>query len=151
MTFTANKLPMALAIFCSGRICERQSCPIFAKQNGVLNCHIFVRDNPDKAAELMGLEVVEVEDKDKPRLTEQELAICKAVGAKWVSRDEGEAPYVRLYKSEPYKKTDIRGNTYYTERDSESEHIGNIDVSIFSSLNCGDLVNVEELLKEAEQ
>ena len=147
MTFTANKLPMALAIFCSGRICERQSCPIFAEQNGVLNCHIFVRDNPDKAAEIMGLEVVEVEDKDKPRLTEQELAICKAVGAKWVSFDDTNEDVVDIWTIKPETRM-FDGKRHYYEQ--STEHIACVNSYLFPSLKPGDCINVEEILKEVE-
>lgn len=76
------------------------------------------------------------------RLTPEELEICRALEAKWVSRDgscEGEV--VHLWSSEP--KQDEDGDYLYS---SDNAPIAAVFKGIFKSINRGDCINVEELL-----
>lgn len=73
----------------------------------------------------------------KPRLTPAELAICKAVGAKWVSRDKDEY-FVILRSAEPVEN----GNgCFCTAEDSES-WIADVGVGLFPSVKPGDCICV---------
>ena len=81
------------------------------------------------------------------RLTPDELTICKALGAKWVSRDDEEPSFsfmdVRFWKSMPSKGS----RSYYTT-ESDSDTIALCDAYLFPSLKPGDLVNVEDLINK---
>lgn len=81
------------------------------------------------------------------RLTPDELTICKALGAKWVSRDDEEPSFssmdVRFWKSMPSKGS----RSYYTT-ESDSDAIALCDAYLFPSLKSGDLVNVEDLINK---
>lgn len=138
---TVDDINVARRIFCNT---ECEICPISNSNNGTgIGCCDFSAMYPDKAAELMGLEVVEV----TPRLTEQELAICKALGAKWVSR--GIEPFnfveesVQLWSDKPihtWKRSySIEHNTVYL--------LASMSAELFASVHPGDLVNVEELIE----
>lgn len=75
-------------------------CPLsFDNFNHPIGCGSFVQEFPDRAAELMGVEAVEVYNS---KLTKQEVDICKAVGAKWVSRG-CKSEVVSLWKSKPLR------------------------------------------------
>lgn len=132
----------ARSAFC-GRVenvCDK--CPLSRANNGKgIICLYFVRDYPEKAAELMDLEAIEEEG--KPKLTEQELAICKLVGAKWVSRDGTHPGWenVCLWISKPeyQEKT-------YCGADLDDD-IATFSTDYFPSLEPGDLVNVEEMIE----
>lgn len=141
MTF--DSINKAYSAFCGLHFCD--SCPLSKGSNGKkLSCKDFKNSLPDKAAELMGLEVIEVED--KPCLTEAELAICKAVGAKWVSiNDDGGD--VELWDEEPRKEN----GTYFIGYPPSPFGLARIASGLFPSLNPGDCVNVEGILKEAEK
>ena len=75
-----------------------------------------------------------------PRLTEPEIAIMRAVGAKWVSRDEG-FDDVFLWLDKPRLSDDNKG--YYL-----SSKLGNCITSVraklFPSVKPGDLIGLEE-------
>ncbi len=115
-------------------------CPLKDKAIGSKSCYEYCQTHPEEAAALIGYEIIEVESK----LTEQELAICKAVGAKWVSRNElGDT--VSLWESKPVLFPEAK-RCYY----SNGKFIACMPLKLFPSLNSGDLVNVEELLKEAK-
>ena len=136
-----DDIEKARKVFCDAKC---KICPISSFNNSTgMECDNFTAVYPDKAAELMGLEVVEAED--KLHLTEQELAICKALGAKWVSWDKFHIPELRrgivdLWKCSPH----YNGAQY-----SGTGLLARVDIEMFPSLNPGDLVNVEEILKEA--
>lgn len=80
-----------------------------------------------------------------PRLTEAELAICKPVGAKWVSRSDSNAAddfkYVKLWEEKPTK------NVYgkWEETVHLDVHLGVIDARKFPSVQFGDCICVEEV------
>lgn len=69
-----------------------------------------------------------------PRLTEKELEICRALGAKWVSRNEG-CRMVHLWKTRP------SGNRLFH---SDEQDIGLIDASLFPSVKDGTCICAEE-------
>lgn len=120
-------------------------CPLKGKAARAESCYAYCQAHPEEAIALIGLEVVEVED--KPRLTEQELAICKAVGAKWVSWDKFHIPELRngivdLWECSPH----YNGAQY-----SGTGLLAKVGIELFPSLNPGDCVNVEELLESSEQ
>ena len=139
MTF--DSIDKAYGAFCGQHFCD--SCPLSKESaDKKLSCKDFKNSFHDKAAELMGLEVIEVED--KPHLTEAELAICKALGAKWVSRDGEGYNYmgvVKLWREKPQM-----GNSpcYYL---TAGTYIATCELNCFPSLSPGDCVNVEELMK----
>lgn len=68
-----------------------------------------------------------------PRLTEAELAICKAVGAKWVSKDERISQDINLWESKP-KKDEI--GTF------SGQWFGRIHGALFPSVRPGDCLEV---------
>ena len=79
-----------------------------------------------------------------PRLTEAELAICKYVGAKWVSkdkiRDDGGASLWR-------KKPDYWDELYDSE-ESDALIATFFDKDVFSNVHPGDCICVEEVTGE---
>ena len=75
-----------------------------------------------------------------PRLTEAELAICKAVGAKWVSRDSTENSYVYLWDAKPKYSGVGYGFKDYNGNPSISVVYNS---GLFPSIHLGDCINVE--------
>ena len=80
-----------------------------------------------------------------PHLTEPELAICKAVGAKWVSMNAigiGKSR-VTLWDDKPM----FDGSMFYITEDDESfiavSTIGRINQNLFPSVHPGDLIPVD--------
>ena len=72
-----------------------------------------------------------------PHLTELELAICKAVGAKWVSRDK-ESDSVDLWGVKPIKERGFyKVNGEYP--------IATVRDDLFPSVKPGDCICVEEV------
>ena len=141
-----DDIEKARKVFCDAKC---KICPISSFNNSTgMECDNFTAVYPDKAAELMGLEVVEAED--KLHLTEQELAICKALGAKWVSKNEVCTSNVVFWKNKPKAYCQLAGKTSKRFFEApDSEYIGSVSAEYFPSLNPGDLVNVEEILKGA--
>lgn len=82
----------------------------------------------------------------KPRLTKEELEICRALGAKWVSRDDelGDVVNVDIWDDKPEKSSD--GS--YMAYKKDTLHIAGINFKIFPSIKPGDCINVEELMKD---
>ncbi len=76
-----------------------------------------------------------------PRLTEPEIAIMRAVGAKWVSRDEY-ADQVDLWSQEPVNK--YNSGVYIWGPEAKSGYIGEVRASLFPSVRPGDLIGLEE-------
>ena len=72
-----------------------------------------------------------------PRLTEPEIAIMRAVGAKWVSRDKA-ADRVDLWSQEPVNKYD--SGVYIWAPEEESGYMGEVLASLFPSVYPGDLI-----------
>lgn len=72
-------------------------------------------------------------------LTPDELEICKAVGAKFVSVDKAGSGYVSLWRSKPMQ--DICG-----EYKGIDAYMGCISHDLFPSIKPGDCINVEELI-----
>ena len=135
MTF--DSLSDALSGFCTNRrACA--GCP-FDKETTGESCADYCNAHPEEAVKIIGLEVVEV----TPRLTEQELAICKALKAKWASKDDSGLSSA-LWNTKPSRMGGV-----YTA--SKIGPIARVKTYFFPSLRPGDLVNVEELLKEAEK
>lgn len=67
-----------------------------------------------------------------PRLTAEELAICKAVGAECVERGPGEALCVSLYRIE----------------DGKDKSLGILDSSLFPSVKSGERISVLRQISE---
>lgn len=144
-----DTLSAALSAFCD-KMRDCDDCPFTGRKIRGESCDDYCNAHPEEAAELMGLEVVEVEE-PKPRLAEQELAICKALGAKWVSKNEVCTSNVVFWKNKPKAYCQLAGKTSKRFFEApDSEYIGSVSAEYFPSLNPGDLVNVEEILKEAE-
>ena len=84
------------------------------------------------------------------RLTEPELAICKATGAKWVSmsRITIGKPIVSLWDKKPM----FDGLFYFVPEDDENNivegTIGTINQNLFPSVQPGDCICVEEVSSE---
>lgn len=82
--------------------------------------------------------------KEAPCLTKKEIAIMKAVGAKWVSRDtddNGDDGIVELWDEKPnYNSTFFFGN-------GDSVVLGRIAGSLFPSVHPGECICVEEVEK----
>lgn len=142
--FEFDSIEKAQKTYCSG-FTNCGECPFrpFALSPFKEDCTEYAAQHPDKAIELMGLKIIYENENKEPKLTEQELAICKAVGAKWVERQGEPFDYqVHLWSEKPDKSM----NTEETSR----IRIGGIRTELFPSVCPGDLVNVEEILKEAE-
>ena len=72
-----------------------------------------------------------------PRLTEAELAIMLATGARWVSRDGNSANRVDLWTARPGQKVDrIYAGT-------EDEFLARVTCTLFPSVKPGDCIEVE--------
>ena len=119
------------------------------------SCYFWIRPDGDQTSDKPGLEKVQelgwilnaINHPENiiraPRLTEAELAICKAVGAKWVSYDRfaGEhATEVTLWGREPKEM-----NGRYTD----GEYIGHVYYRKFPSVHHGDCICVEEVQHDA--
>ena len=79
-----------------------------------------------------------------PRLTEAELAICKYVGAKWVSKDKiRDDGGVSLWR----KKPDYWDELYDSE-ESDALIATFFDKDVFSNVHPGDCICVEEVTGE---
>lgn len=77
-----------------------------------------------------------------PKLTEAELAICKAIGAKYVTRN-GDGCYVFLWREKPEHKEFFGDAAFYSPKGSPSL-ICSIEPSIFPSVRPGRCICVEE-------
>lgn len=75
-----------------------------------------------------------------PRLTEKELAICKAVGAKWVSRDKG-VLVVELWRERPEMEGGVTKPTFVADTDC---WVADVDCNLFPSVKPGDCICVED-------
>ena len=84
-----------------------------------------------------------------PRLTEAELAICKAVGAKWLTLDcvtsSGLSVYLWDKKPQAHEVKGV-GMCYYAS-DSGAKNVARIDGAVFPGLKPGDCICVEEATK----
>ena len=140
---TYDSLERACSAFCS-HCCGHCAIGVnILSYGGNMTCSQFIHNYPDKAAELMKLDVIG--DKDKSELTEQELSICKALGAKWITLNEKhrfEDNYVYLWNRQPQYQT-INGIKYYSEIE-EGDCFATIHASHFPSLSPGDCVKVAE-------
>lgn len=154
---TLNSLKKAQEAYCRAtNKCKK--CPFFRRVTRKSfpfelheACAEYAIQHPDKAIELMELEVVEVENNpklDKPKLTEQELNICKLLGAKWVSRDGEGYNYMGVVKLWREKPQMGKSPCYYL---TEGTYIATCELDCFPSLKPGDCVNVEDLLESSEQ
>lgn len=77
-----------------------------------------------------------------PRLTEAELAICKAVGAKWVSMDNV-GIHADLWAEEP-----IRNEKIFVQSPESRGAIASVRSCLFPSVGPGDCICVEEAGEE---
>ena len=79
----------------------------------------------------------------KPRFTDNEIAIFRATGAKWVSRDSNP---IRCYWDVYFwAKQPTEKNGFFDGDDDIN--LGHLVASIFPSIRPGDCINVDELLK----
>ncbi len=72
-----------------------------------------------------------------PRLTEAEMAICKAVGARWVTRNDTLCSDVYLWAEKPEK----RDNVY----SGEATNLAIVRDELFPSVESGDCIEAEEV------
>lgn len=88
--------------------------------------------------------VIKRDGAQKPKLTEREMTLCKASGAKWISRDKRRTSnaFVIIWKNKPV----LNGDGLYCKA-SDDAFIGSLMAEVFPSLEPGDCINVEELLK----
>lgn len=140
-------------------ICERHQCAgcplekFFGR-----NCLATANNNPE-AAKLMGVECIEVDE--ERRLTESELAICKVVGAKWLTRnilgefseDEdtvelwttSHKPFIWSNRFVGCRSDDIRDDLMKGRCDCHGAL--RAYPKLFPSVKPGDCINVEEMMK----
>lgn len=74
-----------------------------------------------------------------PRLTEPEIAIMRAVGAKWVSRDERINGFCDLWENKPSVCEGL-----YANRDKETVPLASVKSRLFPTVKPGDCVEVAE-------
>lgn len=74
------------------------------------------------------------------RLTPKELEICRAIGAKWISKDGHKSCSIQFWKEKPEKGDD---GLYCGIR------LGFLPNYCFPSVKPGDCICVEDLIKEA--
>lgn len=84
-----------------------------------------------------------VHEWDFDRLTPNELEICKALGAKYVTRSEN-GLCTELWSTAPMKRRDDDEKVYFVA--CGIGPIANTDHSLFPSVKPGDCINVEELI-----
>ncbi len=75
------------------------------------------------------------------RLTEPEIAIMRAVGAKWVSMDTGYSVQLSLWSNRP---TIVDGCYHGLADDKNYGWLGNLNTSLFPSVKPGDCMEVPE-------
>lgn len=88
-----------------------------------------------------------VHEWDFERLTPQELEICRAVGAKWITKGE-KARKVDFWNATPMKRTDEDGKIYYVA--CGVDPFGSLHDNLFPSIKPGDRICIEDLIKEAD-
>lgn len=78
----------------------------------------------------------------RQRLTQDELAICNLLDAKWISRDEPEglAEEVILWDHEPFIDKTFDGQAMYGEGDET--WLAKIDLKFFPSVKPGALIDI---------
>lgn len=84
---------------------------------------------------------------DRPRLTPEELEICRALGAKWVTYNKytyNDDNKIILWADKPTKRKYENGKGFYY---TDGIFIAQTCCSCFPSLKPGDCINVEELMK----
>lgn len=128
--------------FCAANAfsCIGFDCPLSPSNIGT-TCSEFVRNNPDKAAELMGIEVIK--KKYKPRLSDKEIEICKMLGAKWICRNDSSSSLVMLFKSKPEEDSQTEKGVkkrFYNLPDEE--YIASMSSEIFPSVKQGDCISI---------
>lgn len=80
-------------------------------------------------------------------LTPQELEICRVLGAKWVSRDAQFPDTVDLWKSKPVvEEGDHYNSRFHPNGERATQWIACFNSNIFTSVNLGRCINVEELI-----
>ncbi len=79
-----------------------------------------------------------------PRLTEPEIAICKAVGAKWVSKNKYGARRVALWDAKPIFDEGMFSITEDDEHSVTIGVIGRISDVLFPSVKPGACISVDE-------
>ena len=130
------------------RICEMLGVEVGERFNVYGNCldwhvdekgHVVSDDDKRCVDDVIYLAINHPESIIRaPRLTEAEMAICKAVGGKWVSRDKEEV-WARLWNAKP--EFELDGLHY---RSDEAFLLALVDGNMFPSVNCGDCICVEE-------
>lgn len=80
-----------------------------------------------------------------PRLTEPEIAIMRATGAKWVSRDkhgDSKVNFVRLWDEKPKKFENVNG--WIFEPSAGDHALAVVYTSLFPSVHPGDCIELED-------
>lgn len=124
------------------------SCPLKVLGGERRACDWIALHQPDKMAAVIDAEVIRVEEpvRLEPELGQRELAICRAAGAKWVTRESKGSPFgtgdVTLWEQQP---TRSKNGVY--NANGNFRGIAVMNASVFPSVYPGDCINVEELLK----
>lgn len=82
-----------------------------------------------------------------PRLTEPELSLCKAVGARWLTRNKFDSGSVEAWTGKP-----AYHNGYYCDDflEQKYERVASFQDKLFPSIHPGDRVCLEDLYEEKE-
>lgn len=121
--------------YCDGRCrCDGNkvsSCPFFTENSGVdLRACLFLSESPYKWA---------LDKSNSSQLTDAEKAICKSVGAKWVSWDEQDGTYyVSLWIKEPTK---LPGGLFWEA--TPDVRVASVQKALFPSVGRGACICVE--------
>lgn len=81
---------------------------------------------------------------DRQRLTPEELEICRALGAKWVTLSE-RGLRVDLWAEKPIQCRDENGSIYFVC--AGADNVAMVKKSAFQSVKPGDCISVEDLLQ----
>lgn len=115
------------------RLCKSRNHCVGCPAENTANYKCLLKDaRPDKW-ELNGA----------PTLTEQGIAICLAVGAKWVTRDLG-ANWVCLWHKKPLLASRGDGYTTPSGEDPAGYYVGRIDGDLFPDVRECECVEVPE-------
>lgn len=138
LTLMLDSLNDVFVQFCNKRPCE--TCPLRRTNNGYDEyCYVLCEKYPDKAAELMGAEIIE----SKLRLSEAERLILRTLGATYVTRDKYTPNHVDLWSHRPEDPPAAY------ERDPQYE-VAVVAAYLFPSVDVGDCIGIDEVIESAK-